>query len=175
MGKRCICGNRRTFSNCCEPYLKSSTAEGSSAPTAEALMRSRYTAFVLGNIDYLIATHHADYRPNNCTDLQQTLRTTQWVNLIVLNTQKGQRKDKSGTVEFVAAYRPKQLSALSATKASDSESSDALAQLHERSRFVREESRWFYTEGDRLPPYQPKRAQPCWCGSDLKFKQCHGS
>jgi len=169
-----MCGNRRAFANCCEPYLQSVTAEGSSAPTAEALMRSRYTAFVLGNIDYLMATHHADYRPNNRTNLQQTLRTTRWTNLIVLSTQKGQRKDKSGTVEFVAAYRPKRSIALSATRAPDSKNSDALAQLHERSRFVREESRWFYTEGDRLPPYQPKKTQPCWCGSALKFKQCHG-
>ncbi len=174
MGKQCICGNKRAFANCCELYLKSATAKGSSAPTAEALMRSRYTAFVLGNIDYLIATHHADYRPNNHTDLQQ-IQITQWVNLIVLNTQKGQRKDRSGTVEFAAAYCPKQSIALSAIRAPDSKSSDALTPLHERSRFVREGSRWFYTEGDRLPPYQPKRTQPCWCGSALKFKQCHGS
>ncbi|WP_255346468.1 SEC-C metal-binding domain-containing protein [Synechococcus sp. PCC 7335] len=40
---------------------------------------------------------------------------------------------------------------------------------------MREGAQWFYTQGDLLPAYQPKRTQPCWCGSKLKFKQCHGS
>lgn len=151
------------------------------APTAEALMRSRYTAFVLGDIDYLLTTHHADYRSNERTSLQQTIRTTQWVNLIVLSTQGGQRKDKTGIVEFVAVYRSKPLIALptslnrNASEKALGNSHDELNQLHERSQFVREGSQWFYTKGDLLPPYRPKRTQPCWCGSHLKFKQCHGN
>ncbi len=186
-----MCGSGRPFAHCCDPYLKgiARRVDGGNkfAPTAEALMRSRYTAFVIGDIDYLLATHHADYRSNDYTSLQQTIRTIQWTNLIVLGTQKGQRKDKSGTVEFVAAYRSQMLDPLSTVlnsqeasekvseKASDESILDSLCQLHEKSQFVHEGSQWFYTQGECLPPYQPKRTQPCWCGSSLKFKQCHGS
>ncbi|MBE9061414.1 YchJ family protein [cf. Phormidesmis sp. LEGE 11477] len=186
MSKQCPCGSRRPFANCCEPYLKG-ISKGTNAgikyaPTAEALMRSRYTAFALGDIDYLLATHHIDYRSDAHTSLQQTIQTTQWLNLLVIDTQKGQRKDKTGTVEFVAAYRSKAPAKLSITlgnqkaSATDSENSplNDIGQLHEKSQFVREGPQWFYTQGDLLPPYQPKRTQPCWCGSRLKFKQCHG-
>lgn len=203
MGKQCICGNRRAFANCCEPYLVGTIKGDTFAPTAEALMRSRYTAFVLGNIDYLLATHHADYRPGDHTSLQTTIQTTQWVNLIILSRQKGQKKDKTGSVEFVAAYRPKAhtssaapsvalpsaasnrhkallgvsagVSAVISTGVSDKSTLGSLSQLHERSQFVREGGQWFYTKGAPLPPYQPKRNQPCWCGSQLQFRQCHGS
>ncbi|MGB3790202.1 MAG: YchJ family metal-binding protein [Phormidesmis sp.] len=191
MSKPCMCGSGRPFAHCCDPYLKgiARRVDGGNkfAPTAEALMRSRYTAFVIGDIDYLLATHHADYRSNDYTSLQQTIRTIQWTNLIVLGTQKGQRKDKSGTVEFVAAYRSQMLDPLSTAlnsqeasekvseKAWDESILDSLCQLHEKSQFVHEGSQWFYTQGECLPPYQPKRTQPCWCGSSLKFKQCHGS
>ena len=178
MGKPCICGSGRPFAHCCEPYLKGMTARvigGEFAPTAEALMRSRYTAFALGNIDYLMATHHPANRSDDHASLQQTIQTTQWINLIIIDTQKGQRKDKIGSVEFVAVYRPKRSIALTTKTDLEKGWSDDLTQLHEKSQFVREGSRWFYTKGDLLPPYQPKRSQPCWCGSGLKFKQCHGS
>lgn len=137
-------------------------------------MRSRYTAFVLGDVDYLLATHHVAYRPDKRAQLQQTLQTTQWVNLVVLSTYKGQKKDKAGIVEFAAAYRQRPLIAPVTKELSKLSTSDTLSQLHEKSRFVREGSRWLYTEGDMLPPYQPNRTHPCWCGSGLKFKQCHG-
>lgn len=137
-------------------------------------MRSRYTAFVLGDIDYLLVTHHPDYRANDRASLAQTIRTTQWVNLIILATQKGQRKDKTGSVEFVAVYSKRTSAGITETAPSGSPTGE-LNQLHEKSQFVREGNRWFYTQGDLLPPYQPKRNQPCWCGSGLRFKQCHGS
>ncbi len=187
MGKPCICGSGRPFAHCCDLYLKGTTGgvpgetiRGNKfAPTAEALMRSRYTAFVLGNIDYLLATHHLDYHSSDRASLQKsiqtTLRTTEWINLIVLDIQKGQRKDKIGSVEFVAAYRSKQSTALEIERAAEKGSPNAIAQLHEKSQFVREGAQWFYTKGELLAPYQPKRSQPCWCGSSLKFRQCHGS
>lgn len=129
-------------------------------------MRSRYTAFVIGDANYLLATHHANYRPENTDSLQSTIQSTQWINLIVLGTQKGQRKDKTGSVEFVAAYR--------STKAVDRSALSGISQLHEKSQFVREGGQWFYTKGVLLSDYQPKKNQPCWCGSGLKFKRCHG-
>jgi len=122
-------------------------------------MRSRYTAFYQGNIDYLVATHHPTRRS---LDSRRTLRNTAnyvtWLGLTVIETRQGQPEDKTGMVEFVALYR---------------EGGDT-AQIHERSQFLQQRGRWFYVEGEMLPLYLPKRNQPCWCGSGKKFKQCHG-
>ncbi|MEO1620692.1 MAG: YchJ family metal-binding protein, partial [Cyanobacteria bacterium J06632_3] len=124
MSDLCFCGSGKAFGRCCGPYL---TAK-KSAPTAEALMRSRYSAFCTGNIDYLLATHHhsASNRGDR-SSLRQSIKATRWLNLLVVKTQKGQRKDKSGVVEFVAAYQA--LSArnfLSAgQKAADKKSTDS--------------------------------------------------
>jgi SEC-C motif-containing protein len=121
-------------------------------------MRSRYTAFCRGNVDYLIATHHPTQRtPDERLSLSQTVQTTTWLGLTVLQTEQGQAGDDTGTVEFVAIYR-----------------SGSVGQLHERSRFRKQKGRWFYVDGDSLPPLTPKRHEPCWCGSGKKFKQCHG-
>jgi len=162
MSEQCFCGSKRPLVRCCGPYLAGKAV----APTAEALMRSRYSAFCQSNADYLVATHHSDYREgSDRTALLKTIRTTEWTNLLIVSTQKGQKKDKTGIVEFVAAYRNKYL--LSNTKST-------LGQLHEKSRFVKEKGCWLYTEGDMLPPYRPKPSALCWCGSGQKFKRCHG-
>lgn len=130
-------------------------------------MRSRYSAFHQGNIDYLIATHRPIHRrPDSRTALIKSVKNTHWVNLLIVSTQKGQAKDKTGTVEFVAAYRP-------ALWLAGAASLENLSQLHERSQFVQTDRQWFYVGGDILMPYQPKRGEPCWCGSGKKFKQCH--
>lgn len=173
MDKPCLCGSKKLFSACCQPYVTGQ----STAPTAEALMRSRYSAFCQGNIDYLLATHYGKSRtPDDRASLRQSVNSTKWVNLLVVSRQKGKPNDKTGVVEFVAAYRPKRLSIMQSLPnigLSDKRGDD-LTQLHEKSRFIKEGDRWFYTDGDILPPYQPKRTQPCWCGSGQKFKQCHG-
>lgn len=142
-------------------------------------MRSRYSAFCQGNVDYLIETHHPNHsNADERKSLKGSVKQTQWTNLIVIKTQKGQRKDKTGTVEFVAAYRSLTLIGIQNSTGKDSstgeDSIDKVEQLHERSRFVREKGQWLYTDGDRLPDYEPKRSQPCWCGSQKPFKHCHG-
>ncbi len=171
MDKPCLCGSKKLFSACCQPYVSGRA----NAPTAEALMRSRYSAFCQGNIDYLLDTHRAR-KPDDRASLRQSVNSTEWVNLLVVSTKKGKPNDKTGVVEFVAAYRPKRLSIMQSLPniGSSDKRADDLTQLHEKSRFVKEGERWFYTDGDILPPYQPKRTQPCWCGSGKKFKQCHG-
>jgi SEC-C motif domain protein len=104
-------------------------------------MRSRYTAYCKGNIDYLIATLHPKSRQkSDRTTLLQSLQAMHWVGLTVLKTQKGQSQDKRGVVEFIAQYQPTQ-----------SLPGAVAHQLHERSRFVQEEGQWFYVEGDILP------------------------
>lgn len=131
-------------------------------------MRSRYSAFCTGNFDYLVATHSLeDAVSSDHKSLKKTLKTTRWLNLLIIKTEKGKPKDLKGIVEFVAAYEPIG-SVLSVNQAG------GIEQLHERSHFIQRQGRWLYTDGDPLPPYRPKRSALCWCGSGKPFKQCHG-
>lgn len=151
---RCFCGSQRLLAQCCEPLLLGQAI----APTAETLMRSRYSAYCVGNVDYLVATHHPLYRARDMrSQISQTMQSTEWLGLVIVETEGGQPQDATGVVEFVAVYR-----------------AGSEAQLHERSRFVQQKGRWLYQDGDVLPPLWPKRNEPCWCGSGQKFKQCHG-
>lgn len=128
------------------------------APTAEALMRSRYVAYCKGNIDYLVATRHPSKRTfDDRINLLKSVKTTVWESLTILGTRKGLKGDANGYVEFMAVH-----------------SQPEWGQLHERSKFVKNNDRWFYVDGEMLPPVWPKRNQPCWCGSGKKFKHCHG-
>ena len=119
-------------------------------------MRSRYSAFVLGELDYLQASWHPDFRPADLA-IDAAIR---WLGLKVIDSDEG---DQKATVEFEARL-------LNHGKV------DA---LHEKSRFVREQGRWFYTDGDMLPPtftpWKPGRNEPCPCNSGKKFKRCCGN
>ncbi len=150
----CPCGSDRPYADCCQPYLAGTALP----PTVEALMRSRYTAYHRGQAEYLITTHHPTQRyPGQRATILQNIATTTWLGLRVLATNAGQTEDKQGLVEFIAYYAdPKP------------------GQVHERSRFVRQKDRWFYIDGDTLPPLWPRRGDPCWCGSGKKYKACHG-
>lgn len=125
-------------------------------------MRSRYSAFHLGKIDYLIATLHPSKRQiTDRESLAQTLSTTTWIGLRILATDGGTADESDGWVEFVASFRE----------------GGVAKQLHERSRFIQEDGRWFYLDGEYenlLPVPKPGRNDPCWCGSEKKYKKCHG-
>lgn len=126
-------------------------------------MRSRYAAFCEGAIDYLVATHHSASRsPTEHADATRSIAATDWLNLTILDTQKGGPGDTEGTVTFAAAFRPKPPGA------------GEITQMHECSHFTREAGRWVYTDGEQLAPYRPGRNDPCWCGSGKKAKRCHG-
>ena len=131
-------------------------------------MRSRYSAFHEGKIDYLIATLHPSKR--QVTDretLGRVVATTTWSGLRILAVDGGTEGDETGQVEFVAYYCES-----GASKGQDG----STKQLHERSRFIKEDGRWFYLSGDQesLRPV-PKlgRNDLCWCGSGKKSKKCH--
>lgn len=153
--KLCPCGSKKAEQYCCGMYLS-----GKKKPeTAEKLMRSRYTAFYRGKVDYLIATLHPGKR--NSQDKQEltaSINNTQWLGLTIISTQKGKKNDSTGTVEFEAIYQV-----------------DEPRQLHECSRFVKTGGQWFYVDGDILPGTTPKSKELCWCGSEKKYKQCHGA
>lgn len=156
----CPCGSQQVFADCCQPLLSGQT----NAATAQALMRSRYSAFVTANIDYLIDTLHPDKRqPQDGELLSQGLENTRWLGLQVRHCEQGLEGDESGTVEFVATWHEAGQSGF----------------LHERSRFVKLDDRWYYVDGtlystDGKTIAKPGRNDPCWCGSGKKFKKCHG-
>ncbi len=112
-----------SFSACCGPYLDQ--PDTLPAPDAEALMRSRYSAFVLGRRDYLLATWHASTRPADLT----LDPAAQWLGLDVRSHRL--LDADHAEVEFVARYRE----------------AGRAVRLHERSRFVREQAHWFYVDG----------------------------
>lgn len=117
----CPCGSGKAYAQCCQRYHS-----GEAAPSAEALMRSRYTAFVLELEPYLLATWHADTRPDKL-DMQASPKP-RWLGLQVKrHVQDGEH----GTVEFVARYRI----------------GGRAHRLHEISRFVCEDGRWYYVDG----------------------------
>ncbi len=120
----CPCGSGKRLDDCCGPYL----ANVAPAPTAEALMRSRYSAYALGCEPYLLATWHASTRPATL-DLG-TEPQPRWIGLTI--KRGAMQDDDHAVVEFVATYKM----------------GGRASRMHEVSRFVRESGRWFYVEGD---------------------------
>ena len=86
----CPCGSKKQYQYCCGMYLS-----GKKNPeTAEKLMRSRYTAFCQGNIDYLIATLHPDRRQSDDrAELAESIKNTTWLSLTIIDTNKGKKND----------------------------------------------------------------------------------
>lgn len=127
--KKCPCGSGKPFNFCCEPALDGHKP----AQTAEALMRSRYTAFALGCVDYLIKTTAEEHRNEDDAEvLKEQIQATTWLGLEIVDTNNGQADDEHGTVEFIAHF----------------ESDDHQASLHEISRFRKQQHHWYYVDGD---------------------------
>jgi SEC-C motif-containing protein len=118
----CPCGSGRTLAACCGRWH-----DGEPAPDAEALMRSRYSAYVLDRRDHLLASWHPSTRPAALAPPEPGLR---WLGLTV--TRHTAIDDEHATVEFVAR----------------SKLGGRAHRLHEVSRFVREGGQWFYVEGE---------------------------
>jgi SEC-C motif-containing protein len=125
--RRCPCGTGLPYAECCG-RLHDGTA---TAATAEQLMRSRYSAFAVGDPAYLLATWHSTTRPQTL-DLDPDVR---WTGLEVLGTTGGGLLAAEGTVEFRASHVV----------------DGARGAQHENSRFVREDGRWRYLDGVALP------------------------
>lgn len=120
----CPCGSDRAYAECCGP-LHAGTAQ---AATAEALMRSRYSAFVRADTAYLLASWHPTTRPDSL-DLEEAA-ATRWLGLDVRRHVPVDADH--ATVEFVARWKVGGAPAV---------------RLHELSRFVREAGRWYYVDG----------------------------
>lgn len=159
----CPCGSHLEFADCCEPYIKAEK----SAPTAEALMRSRYSAYTVEEVDYIVDTHHADSRDDVDREAAlQWAKQAAWLGLEILETVDGGEKDEEGVVEFVANF------SLQGKPQSH----------HERSNFKKVDGKWYYVDGEmtkKKPIVRESkkigRNEPCPCGSGKKYKKCHAT
>ena len=159
--KLCPCGSGTNYAECCEPYISGLK----NPPTAEALMRSRYTAYAEHAIDYIISTcvdegkDRIDYKLT-----KEWSEKSEWLGLKIISAEKGEIADTEGIVEFEASYER-----------------DKLKEIHhERAHFIKTNGKWFYQEGQVVPKTVirtgPKigRNDPCPCGSGKKYKHCCG-
>ena len=158
--KNCPCGSTLLYTDCCEPAHLGVT----SPKTAEALMRSRYSAYVVKNITYLGDTLHPEHNDDwDETSTRSWANAAEWVELEIIATEKGQENDDEGTVEFAASFK------------------EGLVKKrhHEISYFKKSAERWYYVDGSmpKVVTHRnegPKvgRNSPCPCGSGKKFKKC---
>jgi SEC-C motif-containing protein len=157
----CPCGSGKPEAACCGPLLA-----GAPAATAEALMRSRYSAYVRGVIDYIVDTHDPASRDEVDREASaQWSRETEWQGLDIVATRQGGPDDSEGYVEFIARGK----------------TAGKPFSHHERSRFKKVEGRWYYLDdkgkGETIRKTTPEagRNDPCPCGSGKKYKRCHGA
>lgn len=151
----CPCCSGKKYPDCCQPYLTGQTFPD----TAEALMRSRYTAYTQANIDYIVATMRGPAAENyDAQDAKQWAEQCEWQGLDVIASDTDGSDPNCAFVEFNAHYCVQQ----------------KRQTLHERSEFHRVDNRWFYVTGASESLRAPKvgRNDPCPCGSGKKYKKC---
>ncbi len=152
----CPCGTGREVEACCGRFVRG----GEKPATAEELMRSRYAAYALGEVPYVLATQDVpDVDPDATA---RWARESEWKGLAILDTRAGGPGDAEGEVEFEARFR-----------------FDGEDRVHrERSRFRRRDGAWVYV-GQLAPVARaaPRvgRNDPCPCGSGKKYKKCCGA
>ena len=156
----CPCGSERSYDDCCRPLVEGRQ----NAETAEALMRSRYSAFVKTEIDYLCDTIPPDRQEKfNRQEAANWSKNSEWEGLEILETSEGGPDDETGTVEFIARFREK----------------EKKVEHHEVAQFGKIDGRWYFIDG-HTPKSKPTvrqspkigRNAPCPCGSGKKYKKC---
>ena len=156
----CPCGSGVSEATCCAPIIA-----GAPAPTAEALMRSRYSAYVRGTVDHIVDSHEPATRKEVDRDASlEWSKGSEWLGLEILSTRNGGPNDTEGDVEFIARGK----------------TAGKPFVHHERARFRKIDGRWYYKDGEGKG--EPKRVEatagrndPCPCGSGKKYKRCHGA
>ena len=154
----CPCGSGTLYADCCESVIKHQ-----SAATALALMKSRYTAYCIGDVDYLHNTTQAKNRKqHNKTEIAQWSSENSWIKLEIICCENGTIHDTTGTVEFKAYFK---------------DANGHQQVHHEKSNFCKENGRWFYCDGQCVPQKtlantDTTRNSLCPCGSGKKYKKC---
>ena len=157
----CPCLSKKSYSACCEPYIAGKAA----APTAEALMRARYTSYATGKIDFIEKTHAPESRADfDRKASEKWAKDSTWKGLAVVATKDGGPGDATGIVSFIAGF---------SQAGQDYEH-------HEIATFRKEGSTWLFVDGKSPKPEtyvntspDVGRNDPCHCGSGKKFKKCH--
>ena len=159
---KCPCSSGKEFGACCGPII----AGVVKAPTAEALMRARYSSYVTGDIMFLKTS--ATKAVQEEFDEEVSRRWSQqakWHALEIISTEAGGENDTNGVVEFRATYT----------------AGREFCNHHERATFVKEADGWKFEDGQLvgetpITREEPKigRNDPCPCGSGKKYKQCCG-
>lgn len=150
----CYCNNLAVFDECCNQVITGVKP----AASAEQLMRSRYSAYCVKDAEYILNTYASSQRSMHTT--ADILQFANDVNFIKLDIIDAHSDNEYNYVEFKAHYLV----------------DDKHYQLHERSRFVLEDKKWKYLDGDLFesPEVKIGRNDPCPCNSGKKFKKCHG-
>jgi SEC-C motif-containing protein len=154
----CPCCSGLTLADCCGPII-----DGALAGSAEALMRSRYSAYVLGKLDHVQRTNAPEIGDDfNRAEAERTAQEVQWLGLDVLAANE---TGDTGSVEFSIRF---------------SRNGQELGQ-HELASFRRDDGRWLYVSGvvgSKPAPRQVTkigRNEPCPCHSGKKYKKCCGA
>jgi SEC-C motif-containing protein len=155
----CPCGTRLAYAVCCEPLHNESIV----ALTPEQLMRSRYSAYAFAKIAYIQKTMRGKPAMNfNAQEAQQWAEAVQWHELKIINSSL--ENPHCGYVEFMATFLE----------------NGRRKVLQENSEFHRIEDKWYYVDGILRQTNQlikkklPSRNGLCSCGSQKKYKNCHG-
>jgi len=160
----CPCGSGSTLSTCCQPIINGETK----AEKAEALIRARYTAHTLGDMSFILATHH----PSTRNDIDEAATSkwaseSTWLGLEIIHVEGGQSEDSSAKIEFMARYR---------------DPARRRHTHHERGVFERYHGQWYFKDAevpdiDQYRRDRPKqgRNEPCACNSGKKYKKCCGA
>lgn len=148
----CPCGNDLPYDACCGP-----THRGRPAASAEALMRSRYTAYCLGLIDYLVATTLPTQQSQlDVAAMAKWSRESNWLGLEL--EQATDTGNDRAQVTFTAHW---------------ADPDGSRHQHQEHSDFVRKAGQWYFIDPNHRP--EAGRNTPCPCGSGKKFKRCCGA
>ncbi len=157
----CYCGSGLEFDNCCNPILSGEKA----AQTPEDLMRSRYSAYVTKNYEYLKNSLHLENRKDY--DEEATIQWAEnatWEGLEIISTEGGATNEKDGKVEFKVTFKIQNERIIH----------------HEISEFSKFENKWYFVKGRNVVPKpivnenKIGRNEPCPCGSGKKYKKCCG-
>ncbi|MEL0632791.1 YchJ family metal-binding protein [Pseudoalteromonas carrageenovora] len=149
----CFCCSGLSYVHCCEPFHLGSKQ----AVSPEQLMRSRYSAYVMKNAKYVYLTYASEKQPENpIKEIKDFAESCRFIGLDVVSTN---HDDTQGKVEFKAHYFYQNL----------------YCELHEDSRFIKEDGKWRYLDGVIFPVTDIKvsRNDNCPCGSGKKYKKCH--
>jgi len=159
--ENCPCGSQKLYDQCCGLYISGQQH----APTAEALMRSRYSAYVKQAFPYVYDTYSSETRQHfTLAAIEEQSDHIEWLGLKIIETEEGGIEDNKGIVTFSASHRL----------------NGQTHYLTERSFFAKEGELWRYVNGEtKLSTTAENREKvgrndPCPCNSGLKYKKCCG-